>query len=429
MSHTIALPSPVVAPSDSAELASTWNTHKRPIKIAAAGALLMAGAYGAFSEQLFIDSSDAVVSAYVLDVRAPIEGVVAGLPHASGAVVHVGDVLGGMRNDLVDHQHLDDLRTLESVAVSNATADQAELRAFAVQRDTLLDRAGSHADAVSTRLANAVNEARSTLSAREAELAQAERDLQRGTSLHDQGIIAHAEYERLVTARTVAARNHEAQRAAVVSLEAQHAAAVHGLLSEPGTNNDVAYSRQRADELSTKIAEVQRSLAASLAQAGQAGAAVAAETVRATQLHGTEVRSPIDGQVWQVNAMDGERITAGDPLLTLVDCSRQFLLVEVPQDRLPQLAIGGEAHFRLAGETVERVGTVLAATGDPQKEVNHKFAAFPLQDSSQELATVRVSIEPATDAAVPTCAVGRSARVMLPTAPTSMARRMMRRWF
>jgi multidrug resistance efflux pump len=428
VSQSIALPAPALASSATTK-ARTWHMPRRPLKIAAAGTLLMAGAYGAFSEQMFIDSSDAVVSAYVLDVRAPIEGVIAGLPHASGSAVRVGDVLGGLRNDLVDHQHLDDLRTLESVAASNASADETELHALAIQRDALLARAGAHADAVSIRLAHAVDEAKSTQAALEVQLAQAQRDLQRGTSLHNDGIIAPADYERLVTAETVAKRNAEAQNAAVVSLQAQHVSAMHGLLSEPGTNNDVAYSRQRADELSTKIAEVQRSLAASRAQAAEAHAAVAAESARATQLHGTEVRSPIDGEVWQVNAMDGERIGAGNPLLTLVDCSRQFLLVEVPQDRLPQLAVGSEAHFRLAGETIERVGTVMAASGDPQKEVNHKFAAFPMQDTSQELATVRVSVDAPADGTSPVCAVGRSARVMLPTKPTSLASRMMRRWF
>ena len=429
MSHAIALPAPSLVSPGVAAKARPWHMPIRPLKIAAAGTLLLAGAYGAFSEQLFIDSSDAVVSAYVLDVRAPIEGVIAGLPHASGTAVHAGDVLGSLRNDLVDHQHLDDLRTLESVAVSNASADETELHALAVQRDALLARAGEHADAVSVRLRHAVDEAQSTQAARDVELAQAQRDLQRGASLHNDGIIAHADFERLVTAETVARRNGEAQQAAVVSLQSQHAAALHGLLSETGTNSDVAYSRQRADELSTKIAEVQRSLAASRAQAGQSHVAADAENMRSIQLHGTDVRSPIDGQVWQVNAMDGERMAAGNPLLTLVDCSRQFLLVEVPQDRLPQLAVGSEARYRLAGEYIERVGTVMAASGDPQKEVNHKFAAFPIQDTSQELATVRVSMAIAVEKGAPVCAVGRSARVMLPTTPSNLASRMMRRWF
>ena len=431
MSHSLALPA-TMAPAETAAAAEAqpaWRLPRRPLKIAAAGTLLMAGAYGAFSEQIFISSSDAVVSAYVLDVRAPIEGVVTGLPRGNNAAIAQGDLLAAMRNSLVDHQHLDNLRTLEETAGSNAAADDVELAELARQRNGLLLRADAHATAVADRLVHATAEAKSTLLGREQALAQARRDLQRGTALHDAGIIPHAEYDRLVTAESIAARNVEAEREAVVSLESQRSAASHGLLSEPGTNNDVAYSHQRADELATRIAEVQRSLAASRAQAAQAHAAVSAEGERSTQLHGLDVRSPINGEVWQVDAMDGERMAAGDPLLTMVDCSRQFLLVEVPQDRLPQLAIGGEARFRLAGETAERTGTVLSASGDPQKEVNHKFAAFPMQDTSKELATVRVSMDVSQAGGRAACSVGRAAHVMLPTVPSSLASRTVRRWF
>ncbi len=297
MSHSIALPSNLAA--NVAEAKPAWHIPRRPLKMAAAGTLLMAGAYGAFSEQIYIASSDAIVSAYVLDVRAPIEGTIAGLPRANNAAVVQGDVVAAMQNGLVDHQHLDNLRTLEETAGSNAAADDVELRALEGQRAALMLRASAHSTAVADRLVHAVAEAKSTLAGREQALAQARRDLQRGTSLHDAGIIPHAEFDRLVTTESIAQRNVEAEREAVISLQSQQASAAQGLLSEPGTNNDVAYSHQRADEIATRMAEVQRSLAASRAQAAQAHAAVTAEGARSTQLGGLNIKSPINGQVWQ----------------------------------------------------------------------------------------------------------------------------------
>ena len=405
--------------------ARSFHFPGRPLKLFGAGALAFAGAYGILSEQQYVTSSNAIVSAYVLDIRTPIEGTVSALPHTPGAMVARGALLGHMENPLADHQHLDNLRTLEDVAQSTAQADAAEALALAGQQRALLSRAAAHSGAVTARLTLSVAEQQSTLEASESRLHQASTELDRGRKLHDAGILPTADFDKLVSNEAIARHELEAGRSTLASLREQTVAAGHGLLAEPGTNNDVAYSRQRADELAIKLAETQRSLAASRAQAAEAHAAVLAEAARMASLQATDLRSPIAGQVWQIEAIDGEIAALDTPVLSLVDCSRQFLLVEVPQDRLPDIAIGGTAQFKLTGESVERTGIVESATGDPQKESNHKFAAFPIQDTAEQLATVRVALaEP-----VNTCAVGRTARVLLPTQPTNRLTRTLRQYF
>lgn len=402
-----------------------FRIPRRPLKLVTAASLTLAGAYGILSEQQFVTSSNAVVSAYVLDIRTPAEGTVSTLPRTPGAPVAVGDLLGHISNPLADHQHLDNLRTLLATAEANTAADAAEVTALASQQHALLTRAQSHADAVTARLTLAVAEAESTLAAREDADREAATELDRGRKLHAAGILPTADFDRLVSTRAIAEHQLAAQRSVLASLRSQRASAAAGLLSEPGTNNDVAYSRQRADELSMKLAETQRSLAASRAEAAQAAAAVASENTRAGQLAAADLRSPIAGQIWQIEAMDGESAALNTPVLSLVDCSRQFLLVEVPQERMPDIALGGTARYKLTGESQEHTGLVQAVTGDPQKETNHKFAAFPLQDTAEQLATVRVTLaEPAA-----TCTVGRTARVLLPTLPTNRLTRTLRQYF
>ena len=403
--------------------AHAFRIPRRPLKLFTAAALACAGAYGILSEQQYVTSSNAIVSAYVLDIRTPIEGTITALPRTPGGDVAPGTLLGHVENPLADHQHLDNLRTLEDVAQSSAQADAAEMAVLAGQQRTLLTRASAHADAVSERLALSVAEQSATLEAAQATHAQAVTELTRGRRLHDAGILPTATYDQLVSAESVSRHQVEAQRNALASLRTQGAAASHGLLSEPGTNNDVAYSRQRADELAIKLAETGRSLAASRAQAAQAHAAVVAELARSSSLAASDLRSPIAGRVWQIEAMDGEVAALNTPVLSLVDCSRQFLLVEVPQDRLPDIALGGTAHFKLTGESTERTGTVESATGDPQKEPNHKFAAFPIQDTAEQLATVRIALNENV------CTVGRTARVLLPTQPTNRLMRTLREYF
>ena len=331
---------------------------RRPLKLFAAGTLVFAGAYGILSEQQYVTTSNSVVSAYVLDVRTPIEGVVTQLPRTPGTAIVQNQLLAHIENPFADHQHLDNLRTLEDTAQSTADADAAELQALTAQQHALITRAGAHSEAVTARLSLTVAEAESMQSSREAQWRESAHELFRARQLHTAGILSNADYDKAQSSESIARRDLEAQHAALKSLLTQRASASHGLLSEPGTNNDVAYSRQRADELAIKLAETNRSLAASRAQALQAHAAVVTESARAASLRTVDLRSPATGQIFEVHAMDGEVAPLQTPILSLVDCSRQFLLAEVPQDRMPDIALGGPVRFKLAGESTERLGTV-----------------------------------------------------------------------
>jgi multidrug resistance efflux pump len=65
-----------------------------------------------FSEQNFVSSSNAVVSAYVVVVRTPIDGLVQALPAAPNLHVQRGQNLGYVENPPVDEQQLENLRVI-----------------------------------------------------------------------------------------------------------------------------------------------------------------------------------------------------------------------------------------------------------------------------------------------------------------------------
>jgi multidrug resistance efflux pump len=65
-----------------------------------------------FSEQNFVSSSNAVVSAYVVVVRTPIDSLVQALPAAPNLHVQRGQNLGYVENSPVDEQHLENLRVI-----------------------------------------------------------------------------------------------------------------------------------------------------------------------------------------------------------------------------------------------------------------------------------------------------------------------------
>jgi hypothetical protein len=129
--------------------------------------------------------------------------------------------------------------------------------------------------------------------------------------------------------------------------------------------------------------------------------------------------------LWKLDAVNGERVASGEAVARIVECSRIFVLAEVPQERVPEIAVEASARLRLSGETRERFGKVLAISGDPQRDDDRKLAAFPAQNPRQHLATVRISLDPNSD----DCPVGRSATVLISIAEGSPVGRLWRQFF
>lgn len=433
--------SPALIPAFDAVKLRAFAVSRRAVKIAFAIALCSAGAFGIFSESTYISSSNAVVSAYEVDLRTPIDGTLSGLTASAGSFVQAGQILGKVDNPRSDRQHLDNLLTLESSALSTVNALTTEQELLRTQQNALLARSHLHSSAVATRLQQQSVEASRTLSGLKLALALAATELRRGEQLHDAGILADADFDRLRSAQLIAVEAVAAQQSNLTNLRAQAVDASHGLLSEAGDASDVSYSRQRADEIAIKLAETSSALAIALGQSNEAHLNVEAETVRVEMMRQSEIRSPIRGVLWKLNTTNGEHTLSGTSLFSLVDCNQQFLLAQVPQDRVPDIAVHREARIRLAGESEERTGTVLSVSGDVLKEPDAQLAALPFHESSQQMATVLIGLNtqlPTAGAKNPirstpsessSCIVGRTARVLIPTFSTNLANRWIHDFF
>jgi multidrug resistance efflux pump len=396
----------------------------RPTKITVSAALLLAGAYGILNEQRYVSSGDAVVSAYVASVRTPIDGMLNGMSVMPGERVAEGSVLGHVENPRVDQQRLQSLRDTEELARNGTTALAEQLDELEAQRRKLLAHARAYGEAVTARLRSRTMEAERLLAAKRAALDESTLELRRARLLHDNGIVSNAELERMTTQFDVAVHEEVAQRASLTALRLEAEAASRGVLIEPGIN-DAAYSRQRADEVELRLSEVKRALVELESQSRQAESNLANETQRSDLMHHADLVSPIDGIVWKMETLNGEQVTAGESLIEIVECNQQFVLVDLPQDRVPELAFGQLARFRLSGEAVERTGRLLSLVENPKKQVDRKLAALPDAGAAGSQTTVRLSLEPEPE----TCSIGRTARVLLPTTGQWFITRWYRRYF
>jgi multidrug resistance efflux pump len=175
-----------------------------------------------------------------------------------------------------------------------------------------------------------IRQAQATLAAVEAQQAEASANLEtarsnldRSQSLLAKGVTTQQELEQSRNAFSVA----EARLAAVVKqVDAQRAA--------------VGLARASAEQVTAK-----RSALASVKQ--QEAAAAAQAEKASVRLGYTEIHAPVGGTVDVRVSRQGEVVSAGQPIVTLVDPDDLWVRVDVEETYAPRLRIGEELDVRL----------------------------------------------------------------------------------
>jgi multidrug resistance efflux pump len=377
----------------------------RLVKLGGAFAVLGLGAYAILQDVTEITTDNAVVSAYTVALRTPIDGVVNESVRRVGDPVNRGDVIAEVTNVRVDDQRLVDLREHLMRVRADSAAIAAQAIALVALRDDLERRSRAYLETTSARLAGAITEAAFNLEATEAKRIQAQQTLVRRSQLAKTGFTSGADLDSVRADFDVASRQVSALQGRLDSLRVEQEAVARGVVSEPGTN-DVAYSRQRADEVAIRIDELAREKALAENDASETATRLQSEEERIARMRSAPLISPITGIIWKLDAQDRERLGAGGTVAKVIDCNQTFILATLPQNRFPDVAVGSKAEYRLSGDVTRRYGRVVSVTGDLTGE-DANLAAVPINLKSPTV-TVRVAVDPSPGE----CLVGRTARVL-----------------
>ena len=421
----IKLPEPEAAPplSRPAPVQPRRATVLRWVKRAIAFALVAIGASAMVTDASYVTSDNAVVTAHLVSIRAPIQGVVRGVDAVMGAPVRAGATLMELENPLVDERPVTAMQArLDRLKadLDAATSQRASLTAIL---DDLRARAERHKEAKLAQLALQTSRLDRDRTAKQAELEQLVRDMARKQALV--GVVPKAEQEQAETAVRIAARQVQSFDQQIAISQAEEASARDGVIIEANSGNDVAYSDQRADEIRVRLVELDRTINGLMAETDETRRRLDAEKQTLQRERVAVVKSPSDGMVWRLGSALGERVAPGDMLAQIVDCRTAVLAVAVVQEQLPMIDSKAEASFRLAGEQTFRTGHILAITGEAAVRADGNLAAM-LATSNRPTGSVLISVPPSPDSAG-ACLVGRSAHVLLPAVSETWLERV-RRW-
>lgn len=374
------------------------------------GAVLVLGTlYVIIVEQMAGASSDAVVNAPVISLRAPVAGRVSVSSVALGAGVDKGENLASISDPRSDRVRLDDLLMDRDLA-------RAEVARLNAVREQQVKR-GNWLDGRFQRY--------------------------RIGRLRELGVSLPGEAE-------VPAVVADPDKAATPAPEAQEAA----LPAEPDTGSDAPSesdapfadtpdgiraeaARQgifldgsaspiwnfdlRRFDAENRLSEVTIELNAARSRLVAIETRIERERQRVNALAGADIDSPVRGLVWEQLAGDGVTVQRGDPIMRVVSCEDAIVTLSVTEPIFNSLNPGDTATFRFSGSGQTLPGTVARLAGLGAATVYRELAIAP---DARHLERYDVSlIVPGLEDASGTCPVGRTGRVFFDDRPLDLLRR------
>lgn len=371
-------------------------------------------------------STYALVNAPLVSVSAPFNGVVD--VESVGVVqpVHKGDVVFVLKN--AKSQRSEELAlTAELSAISGEMAGlRRQLDDLAELSDDLVARRDAKASARREWFLPKLDEARWEIAKAEAQLAQDEEVHKRTLNLSERGTAS--DLEVIKTEANLSASNAELNRRKAVlrRLEVEEKT-MDGALEIDMSEGDFGQIEYRIDEIAIRRADLDARLLG--LQTRFAGlktriARVSIESVRQEKFSPT---SGTTGVIWNASPKVGSNVSEGEEMVQILDCSRRFLEVVLPERHFESVPAGTRAWVQLKGASESFEAKVVAAYGSGARPNRAMQAASPrieidggvrvivsIHDADVSSDTVRRSF----------CDVGRAAEVRFDMKEGGIARAM-----
>jgi multidrug resistance efflux pump len=352
-------------------------------------------------------STEAILNARLITLRAPIEGEVGtglnGL--VVGTQLDQGAPLVKIDNMRADRGRLDDLRRLIGQLEGERAAFVTRNQNLSALHGELADQTQSFKEARERQLDARIAELRSEIAGATANKAEAERALARATPLAESGTISTAGFEKVKRDVTVTTETETALRHRLAGVEVERAALARGVFVGD-SYNDQPRSSQRADEIAQRLSEVAADIRERDVRLAALRTELADETRRYEALARADLTAPVRGSVWEVLTAPGETVVRGQELVRLLDCSGLVVTATVGETAYNRLKIGDPARFRLRGESADHKGRIIGLTGVAAAPAN-----LAIQPAALAKEPYRVTVLLPDMARGGQCDVGRTGRV------------------
>ncbi len=356
-------------------------------------------------------SSNAIVNAQVMTIRAPIQGEVTKILSAETQAIKKGELIARIEDSRIDRSKLAAL--MADRATLHETILALEQEAKDLQRFlTRLEMSGeAYYQSVNKHFQVMQAEKEAKLAAQQAILKDTRSKLAREAALFNKGLTTRAELDAALRDDAVARAELVVIEREIERVKVELDGAKQGVYFGDGFNN-VPYSQQRSHEIELRQQTVMSKLRDANIRVHEIERQIRIEEERLAHISESELVAPNDGRIWLRLVGEGEHVIAGTPLLQIADLSRLFLIVSLDERYFDDVNIGDTASIDLIGSTSDFHGRVERMQGRKSTLPESMLAvAQPNSDKNDFLVFVNMDINDFKDDSEIFNQVGRRAKV------------------
>ena len=353
---------------------------------------------------VFPVTSDAVVNARTVQVRAPIDGTASDLTFDVGDEVSHGQPMARLVNRQLDTYGLTTLTARQAELVTRRERLENEMSEAVRNEGLCRAEAARYREAVVANLEASLKETESKARSGKVEHETAARRLERVKKIATGGL-SDSEVDAARESESVCRIRLDTDQATITKWRAELEAARQGLFLQ----KDSPHFQQRADELALKVPTLKASLKEAADLLNGVEAEIARERSRTERLTQATAVAPAGGTVWVRQGNRGQGVKQNEVLYEIADGGTVFVEAVVHQGYLGSVTAGTPAVVNVTGgpSLSGRVRAVRSGrAGD-----NEPTFAFGAADHDPKKLRVVIDLDPGV--ADPAALIGRHVRVLV----------------
>ncbi len=397
----------IEAPLEPRARLKAWRDYRRLSKAAIGLVLLAAVGWMPVRALLETTSTEAVVNARLISLRAPIEGQIeqAPLGVTIGSELIPGQPVLRIVNGRADRSRIADLRRLIDQLVNEREGIASRIAELTVLHDDLSNQVRVFQDGRVRQLTERAAELKRELAAARINRDTAAKALARITPMVGSSSITAATLEKYTREAQVTVETYLAIEHRLAGVEIELQAARSGTFIGD-SYNDKPRSSQRLDEVGQRLVELKADLRDRDARLLTLRKELGEEMERYEENSSADLLAPVTSRVWEMLTAPGETVVRGQDLVRLLDCSGVVVTAAVGEGVYNRLYIGQSATFRLRGENTAYPGRIIGLTGLSAAPAN-----FAVQPGAMVKDPFRVTVKLTDLDQAHQCKVGRTGRV------------------
>ena len=362
-------------------------------RITFAGVILLIISFVYLPHLFYTYSITAIVSAPVISITSPIEGILKDAPPVMGTEIKAGEVVGIVENHRFDRWRLDDMSTEMKGVQEKINAMKQEKEKLDLVKVDLLKSFKSYTASLEERLKIDIKRAQEYLGERGDTISESKAEYLRKSKLYKKGVVAENQADTAFFNAERATKGAQQTKFDIDRLQAQLKSLQNGIFINTDGRTDVPYQQQRIDDITMRQHDLDSKIREAEIREGSIKKAVALEEERFKKMSEAVVKAPFNGVTWRVFSAKGAHVDTTKPLVEMVDCSKVFVDASIHERYFNKVKPGDTASIKLVGENRVLKGKVQSVRGGSLSESSTAHLAGATQILRPHEMQVMISID------------------------------------